>query len=61
MEKIHKLLVAKYNELLADLMVGYPINKKSIQELMCLIHVSHFLAYDRENDRECLEILAYYV
>ena len=61
MERIHNLLVEKYNKLLADLMIGYPINKKEIQELMCLIHVSHFLAYDRENSSECLEILAYYV
>ena len=61
MERIHNLLVEKYNTLLADLMIGYPIDKTAMREIMCLIHISHFLAYDEENSSECLEILAYYV
>lgn len=61
MEKIVKLLIDKYNSLLNDMLIGYPINKKEMQEIMCLIHTLHFLGFDKMNSKECLKILAYYV
>lgn len=61
MERITKLLVDKYNSVLSDLLIGYPIDKQKVSELMCLIHFMHFLGFDKENDKERLELLAYYV
>ena len=61
MERIAKLLVDKYEFLLKDMLIGYPLNKNEMQEIMCLLHILHFLGFDEENSKERLEILAYYV
>lgn len=61
MEKIFKTLLDKYNNLLLNLIIGYPLDKESVSELMCLIHILHFVGFDKDNSKECLEILAYYV
>lgn len=61
MEKIIKLLIDKYNSILSDLLIGYPINKQKVSELMCLIHMMHFLGFDEENSKLRLELLSYYV
>lgn len=61
MDRITKLLVDKYNSILSDLLIGYPIDKQKVSEIMCLIHILHFLGYDEDNSKEQLEILAYYV
>ncbi len=61
MERITKLLVDKYNSVLSDLLIGHPIDKQKISELMCLIHIMHFLGFDEENDKLRLELLSYYV
>ena len=61
MEKITKLIVDKYNSVLSDLLIGYPIDKQKVSELMCLIHIMHFLGFDEENSNLRLELLAYYV
>lgn len=61
MKEITKLLVDKYNSVLSDLLIGHPINKQKVSELMCLIHFIHFLGFDVENSKERLELLAYYV
>lgn len=61
MEKIAKLLVDKYNSVLSDLLIGYPLNKQKVSELMCLIHMLHFLGFDEENSNLRLELLSYYV
>lgn len=61
MEKIAKLLVDKYNSVLSDLLIGYPLNKQKVSELICLIHMLHFLGFDEENSNLRLELLSYYV
>lgn len=61
MKEITKLLVDKYNSVLSDLLIGYPINEQKVSELICLIHFIHFLGFDVENSKERLELLAYYV
>lgn len=61
MKNINKLLVDKYNSVLSDLLIGYPIDKQKVSELMCLIHILHFIGFDKENSKERLELLAYYV
>lgn len=61
MEKIIKFLMDKYNSILSDLLIGYPINKQKVSELMCLIHMMHFLEFDEENSKLRLELLSYYV
>lgn len=61
MKNINKLLVDKYNSILSDLLIGYPIDKQKVSELMCLIHILHFIGFDKENSKERLELLAYYV
>lgn len=61
MERITKLLVDKYNSILSDLLIGYPLDNQKVSELMCLIHVLHFVGFDKDNSKERLEILAYYV
>lgn len=61
MEKITKLLVDKYNSVLSDLLIGHSIDKQKVSELMCLIHIMHFLGFDEENSNLRLELLAYYV
>lgn len=61
MERITKLLVDKYNSVLSDLLIGHPIDKQKVSEIMCLIHVIHFLGFDEENSKLRLEVLAYYV
>lgn len=61
MERITKLLVDKYNSALSDLLIGYPVDKQKVSELMCLIHMMHFLGFDEENDKLRLELLSYYV
>ena len=61
MEEITKLLVSKYNSILSDLLIGHSINRQKVSELMCLIHMMHFLGFDEENSKERLELLAYYV
>lgn len=60
MEKIIKLLIDKYNSILSDLLIGYPINKQKVSELICLIHMMHFLRFDEENSKLRLELLSYY-
>ena len=61
MKNINKLLVDKYNSVLSGLLIGHPINKQKVSELICLIHVLHFIGFDKENSKERLELLAYYV
>ena len=61
MERITKLLVDKYNSALSDLLIGYPVDKQKVSELMCLIHMMHFLGFDEENNKLRLELLSYYV
>ena len=61
MEEINKLLIDKYNSVLSDLSIGYPIDKQKVSEIMCLIHSMHFLGFDEENSKLRLELLAYYV
>lgn len=61
MKNINKLLVDKYNSVLSDLLIGHPIDKQKVSELICLIHVLHFIGFDKENSKERLELLAYYV
>ena len=61
MERIIKRLVDKYNSVLSDLLIGYPVDKQKVSELMCLIHTMHFLGFDEENDKLRLELLSYYV
>ena len=61
MEKIIKLLINKYESLLNDLLIGYPINKKEMQEILCLMHILHFLGFEEDDSKERLEILSYYV
>ena len=61
MERITKLLVDKYNSVLSDLLIGYPVDKQKVSELMCLIHMMHFLGFDEENDNLRLELLSYFV
>ena len=59
METINNLLLEKYNSLMSQLLIGYPLNKKLLTEIKCLIHVLHFIGFDNES-KERLEILAYY-
>lgn len=61
MEEIAKLLVDKYNSVLSDLLIGYPLDKQKVSELICLIHMLHFLGFDEENSNLRLELLSYYV
>ena len=61
MEEINKILVNKYNLLLNDLMIGHSINSEQTSELICLIHMLHFLSFDKENSKLQLSLLAYYV
>jgi hypothetical protein len=60
MEGLTKQLIDKYNSLLADLNIGHPLNKERVKELICMIHIMHFVGFDVENSKERLEILAYY-
>lgn len=60
MERISKLLVNKYESILSDLLIGYPIDEQKVHEIIELIHVMHFLEFDKENSKLCLELLAYY-
>jgi hypothetical protein len=60
MEKINKLLIKKYNSVLSDLLIGHPISKQKVSELMCLLHTLHFVGFDYNNSKETLEILSYY-
>lgn len=60
MERISKLLVNKYESILSDLLIGYPIDEQKVHEIIELIHVMHFLGFDKENGKLCLELLAYY-
>lgn len=61
MERITKLLVDKYNSVLSDLLIGHPIDKQKVSELICLIHIIHFLVFDEEDSKLRLELLSYYV
>lgn len=61
MEKITNLLVDKYNSVLSDLLIGHPLNKQKVSELICIIHIMHFLGFDEENSDLRLELLSYYV
>lgn len=60
MEEIFKLLTDKYNSVLSDLLIGYPIDKQKVSELMHLIHIMHFVGFDKDNSKKRLEILSYY-
>lgn len=61
MERMINILIKKYNATLSDLLIGHPLNRQKVSELICLIHALHFLEFDEENNKLCLELLSYYV
>lgn len=60
MDRITEILFDKYKLLLEDLSIGYPLELLKIKELLFLIHILHYVKYDRSLDNKSLSILAYY-
>ena len=57
-ERVSKILIKKYCDILEDFSIGYPIDKQKVKELIHLLHVLHYASY--ADSEEALKILAYY-
>lgn len=52
-------LINIYNEMLDDLLIGYPINDQKLNEMILLIHQLHFVNFSLDS-KTTLKILERY-
>lgn len=52
-------LIRLYNEMLSDLLIGYPINDCKLSEIMLIIHQMHFVNFSLDS-KTTLKILERY-
>lgn len=52
-------LINIYNEMLDDLLIGYPINDQKLNEMILLIHQLHFVNFSLDS-KTTLKILEQY-
>lgn len=44
------LLIQKYNSVLEDLLIGYPIDGTKLSEMLLIIHQLHFTSFSADSE-----------
>lgn len=60
MNNIFDLLLKKYNLVLNDLSIGYPLKSEDIKQLLHFLHILHYLSFTKCDDSNLIKIISYY-